>query len=289
MAHFIRQNFREELIHAAGNNERLIFKGSAGQGNWARGPWVGFFDRLVTTSAQSGYYGVFLFREDMQGVYLSLNQGMTEAKKIYKSDAKTALKARAANFRAMLGSQILGFPELAIDLAPSSASNDTAFYEADNICAKYYAKGQLPNEAQLIADFTEMLNLYESLIQGETNSDSARSTEGDEPIEIHYEDASRFRMHKRIERNSTLSKRVKELLGSTCQVCSTNFEQTYGEIGKDYIEAHHLKPLASLQGNKVAMNPATDFAVLCSNCHRMIHRSGCVSDIAKFKEEHYHG
>lgn len=289
MANFIRDRFRDELIHATGDNDRLVFKGSAGQGNWARGPWIGVFDRLVTTSAQSGYYAVFLFREDMQGVYLSLNQGMTEAKKIYKSDAKTALKARAANFRAMLGSQIVGFPELAIDLAPSSPSNDTAFYEAGNICAKYYPRDQLPNEAQLIADFTEMINLYEALIQSETNSDSVGTLEGDEPPEIHYEDASRFRMHKRIERNKKLSTKVKELLGCTCQVCSTNFEHVYGAVGKDYIEAHHLKPLASLQGKKVAMDPATDFAVLCANCHRMIHRSGCASDIATFKAEHYHG
>lgn len=72
-------------------------------------------------------------------------------------------------------------------------------------------------------------------------------------------------------------------------MCDTNFEQEYGEIGKNHIEADHLKPLASLKGNKVAMDPAKDFAVLCANCHRMIHRSGLVSDITKFKKEHYLG
>lgn len=289
LANFIRGEFRNELLHAAGDNDRLVFKGSAGQGTWARGPWVGVFDRLVTTSAQSGYYVVLLFREDMKGVYLSLNQGMTEAKKLYKSDAKTALRARAANYRAMLGNQIASFPDLIIDLSASSPSNDTTFYEAGNICAKYYPSGQLPNEAQLVGDLSAMLQLYEALIQGETASDTVSMLEGDEPPEIHYEDASRFRMHKRIERNSGLSKRVKQLHGFTCQVCGTNFEHKYGEIGKDYIEAHHLKPLASLKGNKVAMDPTKDFAVLCANCHRMIHRSGCVNDIAKFKKEHYCG
>lgn len=289
LANFIRNDFRDELKNAAGENDRLVFKGSAGQGNWARGPWVGVFDQLVTTSAQRGYYAVLLFREDMEGVYLSLNQGMTEAKELYKSDAKTALKARAANFRAMLGNQIVKFPELTIDLAPSAPSNDTAFYEAGNICAKYYAKGNLPTEAQLIADLSEMLRLYEALIQGENNSDTSGASDGDEPPDLDYEDASRFRMHKRIERNVGLAKRAKKILGCTCQVCSTNFEQKYGEIGKDYIEAHHLKPISSLNGTKVAMDPATDFAVLCANCHRMIHRSGCVSDIEQFKKDHYRG
>jgi 5-methylcytosine-specific restriction protein A len=290
LANFIRGELRDVVALAVGDNERLLFKGSAGQGNWARGPWIGIFDKLVTSSAQSGYYPVYLFREDMTGLYLSLNQGMTEAKKLYKSDAKTALKSRAANFRAMLGKEIADFPELSIDLRPSDPTNDTAFYEAGNICAKFYSEGHIPNEAQLVGDLTHMVQIYETLIQGETNSEVSNTTvEGDEPPEMAYEDATRFRMHKRIERNAGLAKAVKKLHGYTCQVCATNFEARYGEIGKDYIEAHHLKPLATLKGKKVAMDPAKDFAVLCANCHRMIHRSGCVDDITQFMREHYRG
>lgn len=288
LANYIRRELRDAVANAAGESERLLFKGSAGQGNWARGPWVGVFDRLVTASAQSGYYPVYLFCEDMTGLYLSLNQGMTEAKRLYKSDAKTALKSRAANFRAMLGKEIADYSELDIDLRPSDSANDTAFYEAGNICAKFYPLGNLPNEAQLNWDLTNMIRLYQTLIQVETNGEVSNTTvEGDEPPKLAYEDATRFRMHKRIERNATLAKAVKQHLGYTCQVCDTNFEARYGEIGKEYIEAHHLKPLATLKGEKVAMDPAKDFAVLCSNCHRMIHRSGCVDDIVKFKRDHY--
>jgi 5-methylcytosine-specific restriction protein A len=287
LANFIRGELRNSLVQAAGENDRLVFKGSAGQGNWARGPWVGIFDKLITTSAQTGYYAVYLFREDMEGVYLSLNQGMTEAKRIYKSDAKTVLRTRAANYRAMLGNQIRDFPELNIDLAPSKPTNDTAFYEAGNICAKSYPTGQLPRESQLIDDLITMIKLYEGLISVENNSEAITIEEGDEPLEMHYEDATRFRMHKRIERNAGLSKRVKQLLGVTCQVCNVNFEERYGKIGENYIEAHHLIPLASIKGNRVAMDPKKDFAVLCANCHRMIHRTGCVDNIDQFKEEHY--
>lgn len=290
LAKFIRGGLRDAVAFATGENDCLLFKGSVGQGNWARGPWIGIFNKLVTSSAQSGYYPVYLFREDMTGLYLSLNQGMTEAKKLYKSDAKTALKSRAVNFRAMLGKGITDYPELSIDLRPSSPSNDTAFYEAGNICAKFYPLGHLPNEAQLIWDLTNMVRLYEALIQGETNSEVSNATlEGDEPSGMAFEDATRLRMHKRIERNARLAKAVKKHHGYTCQVCSTNFEAHYGEIGKDYIEAHHLKPLASLKGMKVAMDPVKDFAVLCANCHRMIHRSDSVADIAQFKKEHYRG
>lgn len=288
VANFVRHDLRDAIEFAA-NDSGLIFKGSAGQGRWCEGPWVGVFDPLVTDSAQRGYYPVYLFREDMGGLYLSLNQGMTEIKKLYKADAKTALRARAANFRAMLGDRALVFPEQEIDLAPQSSTNDTAFYEAGNICAKYYPVKALPSEAQLVADLHAMIHLYAVLTQGEAESAAIGPVEGDEPPGIDYEDATRFRMHKRIERNAKLAKRVKAHLGYTCQVCKTNFEATYGEIGRDYIEAHHLKPLASLKGQKVLMDPATDFAVLCANCHRMIHRSGCVDDIAKFTQEHYRG
>ena len=65
----------------------------------------------------------------MVGVYLSLNQGMTELKRQFKSDAKTALFSRAANFRAMLGSQP-GFLQ-EIDLSRSFPSNDTSFMKSE--------------------------------------------------------------------------------------------------------------------------------------------------------------
>lgn len=68
-----------------------------------------------------------------------------------------------------------------------------------------------------------------------------------------------------------------------------DFEEKYGDVGKNYIEAHHLKPLASLKGKKVAMDPAKDFPVLCSNCHRMIHQSSCTDDIGRFKTEDFRG
>lgn len=289
IASLIRLELRNAVAQLSGDQGALIFKGSAGQGNWAKGPWLGIFNPVVTGSAQSGYYVCYLFREDMQGVYLSLNQGMTEAKQHYKSDAKTALRARALNYRAMLGPQDNRFPQLAIDLAPSSANNDTAFYEAGNIYATYYPAGSLPDDRMLAHDLQAMLHLYERLIHGETASDSSLDSEDDKPTDLHFEDAARFRLHKRIERNAALAKKVKQKKGCVCEVCNTNFEELYGEIGAGYIEAHHLKPLSSFKGTKVAMDPYADFAVLCANCHRMVHRSGLVDDIPRFKREHYRG
>lgn len=281
LANFLRQDFPTTIFKLLNKNEGLICKGSAGQGNWARGPWVAIFDKLITTTAQSGYYPVYLFREDMAGAYLSLNQGMTELKRQYKSDAKTALSSRAMNFRAMLGEQP-GFIQN-IDLTPSASSNDTAFYEAGNIYAKFYPNNMIPSEEQLVADLHAIMDLYEKLILANEGGSLDPEPEGDEPPGLHYEDATRFRLHKKIERNTALTKDVKKLQGYRCQVCGMSFEEIYGEIGRGYIEAHHLRSLASIKGRKVAYDPQKDFAVLCANCHRMVHRSDILDDMRKFK------
>ncbi|MEV0645513.1 HNH endonuclease [Phytomonospora sp. NPDC050363] len=56
-----------------------------------------------------------------------------------------------------------------------------------------------------------------------------------------------------------------------CEVCAFDFAKTYGAHGADYIECHHRTPLfvTGETSTKVA-----DLALICSNCHRMIHRKG---------------
>jgi 5-methylcytosine-specific restriction enzyme A len=287
LAHFLRHDFPETVAAASLHDSGFLFKGSAGQSQWVRGPWVCILDPVVTDTPQKGFYPVYLFMEDMKGVYLSLNQGMTESKQLYKSNAKTALKARASNFRAMLGEEIREFPGGGIDLAPADPSNDTAFYEAGNICAKFYAAGRIPEEETLAVDLSRMLRLYSELVFAETNTGVTGSSEGDEPSGMGAEDASKFRLHKRLERNPQLVKYAKKKLGFKCQVCGLDFKDRYGAIGEGFIEAHHLQPLASLKGKKVFLDPEKDFAVLCSNCHRMVHRSGLIDDISAFRETHY--
>lgn len=71
--------------------------------------------------------------------------------------------------------------------------------------------------------------------------------------------------------------------GYVCQVCGMNFEQTYGDIGKDYIEVHHLHPVA--KGER-KVNPVEDLIPLCSNCHSMIHRQEDVSDWKGLREKY---
>jgi 5-methylcytosine-specific restriction enzyme A len=66
-----------DAVRAAIPEERYLIEGSAGQGQWAEVPWVAFFDWLITNTARQGFYIVHLFRSDLSGVYLYLNQGVT--------------------------------------------------------------------------------------------------------------------------------------------------------------------------------------------------------------------
>ena len=75
------------------------------------------------------------------------------------------------------------------------------------------------------------------------------------------------------ERNQNLRQRCLEHFGYVCQVCKMNFEQRYGEIGKNFIEVHHLNPISNTDGEH-EVDPVTELVPLCSNCHSMIHRGG---------------
>ncbi|MGM7897564.1 HNH endonuclease [Yersinia enterocolitica] len=59
--------------------------------------------------------------------------------------------------------------------------------------------------------------------------------------------------------------------GFVCQCCGFDFEKTYGELGKNFIHVHHIRPLRTL-GEGYCINPVTDLVPLCPNCHAMIHR-----------------
>lgn len=82
------------------------------------------------------------------------------------------------------------------------------------------------------------------------------------------------RVHVSRERNSTLVKKKKAVALRqhgclACEVCGFDFLQTYGERGRDFIECHHTLPISSL-GEHGKTN-LKDLALVCSNCHRMIH------------------
>ena len=128
-----------------------------------------------------------------------------------------------------------------------------------------------------------LFNLFE--IDNENNLHDFFNIEEDEQCisDESFEEKKVLRHHKFVERNSKLAKRTKEIHGYTCVACGFNFRKKYGEIGMNYIEAHHLIPFADLNENS-KVSPKNDMTVLCANCHRMIHRLQNISNIDEFKK-----
>ncbi len=95
-----------------------------------------------------------------------------------------------------------------------------------------------------------------------------------------------MRHHLRKDRNQKAVRLAKKLFKNEhdgklfCEICSFDFYSTYGPIGKDFIEAHHIIPLSSRHGKYEVS--AKDYMMVCPNCHRILHRSGYTTE--KLKE-----
>lgn len=73
-------------------------------------------------------------------------------------------------------------------------------------------------------------------------------------------------------RNQKLSKDAKKKFGYTCCICGFNSQRVYGDLGKDYIEVHHLEPLSRVKDkHSITIDKV---AVVCANCHRTLHSTG---------------
>lgn len=99
--------------------------------------------------------------------------------------------------------------------------------------------------------------------------------------DLEYEEGKELlRLHKVRERDPKLikdaKKRFRKLHGELfCEACGINFEKVYGERGKGFIECHHKKPLSKMKEGETTI--VEDIGMLCSNCHRMIHRIPMIS------------
>lgn len=66
-----------------------------------------------------------------------------------------------------------------------------------------------------------------------------------------------------------------------CQICGFDFSEKYGTLGENFIEGHHIIPISSRQLN--TKTRIEDIYLVCSNCHRMLHRE----DAPKKVEDYY--
>jgi hypothetical protein len=101
------------------------------------------------------------------------------------------------------------------------------------------------------------------------------------------EGATRLVSHLRRERNRALveAKKAATLNANRrlcCEVCGFDFSATYGPLGEGFCEVHHLVSLSA--SSESVTTTLDDLAVLCSNCHRIIHRSTPMLSVAELSK-----
>jgi 5-methylcytosine-specific restriction protein A len=84
-----------------------------------------------------------------------------------------------------------------------------------------------------------------------------------------------YRVHRVRERKKGEEKKQAVLKATgrlECEACGFDFLATYGERGRGFAECHHRLPLAD--GTRTTY--LRDLAIVCSNCHRMLHRGDLI-------------
>jgi 5-methylcytosine-specific restriction enzyme A len=284
LAAFIRGDACSEVERQISDHRGLTVKGSAGAGQWAAVPWIAVFDDVVTDSATRGYYVVYLFHATEPVVHLSINQGTTATRVEFKENTRAILRDRALLIRRRLNEFAELLPVLSIDLG--SQAQLPADYVAGHSMGRTYVAADLPSDDLLAHDLNTAVAAYKALtFRGGLDPSPELDDDDTRTAPASLLELRRYKMHRRIERNPRAAREAKRHHGVRCQACDLQFDERYGEVGKGFIEAHHLRPISSLEeGTAVSYDVAADFAVLCSNCHRMIHRTADPSDLDGFRQ-----
>ncbi|MDA4081881.1 MULTISPECIES: MrcB family domain-containing protein [Bacillus] len=155
MGSFVRNEMTTEITRLPFiDHSQYVVTGSVGQGNWAAVPWLAIMNKDITTSTQRGYYIVYLFSEDMEQLYLTLAQGVTETTKEEMQKIKEEIREQIH-----MSQKVKKDDEIFLGTSSKAKgyANSTAAYIA-------YDVNKMPSEKELVEDLEEMLRYYEGFI-----------------------------------------------------------------------------------------------------------------------------
>ena len=181
---------RKDIVSALRENvsdPNYLVKGSVGVGHWTNVPWIGIFDKRITTTAQKGVYIVYLLNKDTITLYLTLNQGAmdlakdkSESKEEKKkftgiatsTNSKTTegLHKRARKIRAVLKHDNL-------HVGPCNSSSKP--YDAGCIYYKDYQIETIPDDEHLIEDLNLFIDIYSDYYRVFNENNSIEQAEQD--------------------------------------------------------------------------------------------------------------
>lgn len=156
----------------------LDVKASCGAGGWTRYPWIAIFNPKITTTIQEGIYIVYLFSEDMQRLYLTLNQGCTNLKnKLGNKKARDEMQRAREHFRNEFNSTIFKSDN---DLTVGNRD-----YEEGCIYYKEYSLNDFPSEDIILNDLSEIIKIYNEYylkeIEGKADLNEYRTNKNENP------------------------------------------------------------------------------------------------------------
>ena len=193
-----------------------------------------------------GYWGRRFLRS------VNTNGGLATAKRLLRPTASAATR-RTKGFIAMLEANR---PDLTLE-AIVLDDRFSSLFTADEL--------QLARER--LGEFAKQANLYPEELESRRE---------------YVEGARRQICVNAYERDPRARQDCLKHYGYACTVCGFSFEQVYGDLGRDFIHVHHLKPLA-LCDPEYTLSPVDDLRPVCPNCHGMLHHSGRVLTIEELQ------
>lgn len=156
----------------------VLVKASFGNGNWAHAPWIALLDRRETTTTTHGVYPVLLFREDMSGLYVTVAQGVTVPGQSGRKELVRHLTETADRLRAEMPPAVTdrGFtPDNKIELGAGGLARD---YELSTIVHKFYGRGEVPPDDEILTDVEAVLEMVDGYIERRATSAGADADTG---------------------------------------------------------------------------------------------------------------
>ena len=125
------------------------------------------------------------------------------------------------------------------------------------------------------------------IVLGETGKGEDNGIPDIDFMDISVTEGGRTRtLHFRRERDPKIIRAKRDhVLSETgklkCEICGFDFAETYGQVGNGFCEVHHKIPLSGIETE--VETKLEDLAILCSNCHRMIHRTNPMATITQLR------
>jgi hypothetical protein len=145
----------------------LAFEGRDGTGQKTLIPWVRFYSRSMSPSAQKGWYCVYLFDAPGTGVYLELGHGSTTfTEGEYRPRPPEELARLVAWGQEMLAPIIQSHPALSLPMTLQGRELGDA-YERSAVLTKWYSAEAMPSDEALYDDAVEFAGYLKRVYDAE--------------------------------------------------------------------------------------------------------------------------